>query len=341
MASDAPKFEKAHDLLGLLGAFAHQNGIALNAEDLVPRFLADAGTQLDAALSDRALLHGTRTEHQFEALILTLGRYRLLKSEDQGRIHSTVDCRVPDFRVVLDDGKQWLVEVKNVRREEAGAQVTRLSPAYLASLQSYCDLVGAPLRIAHYWSRWKFWTLVDPERFRTATGGARIEMMAAFQASELSRLGDVIFCTEPPIRLFVETDPAPSNQASTSTGEARTRGVRLFVGGHEITEARSYQLAWILMLYGEWTAEGPRPVMVDGRLAGIEFVIAPEQSGDEDASLLMGAAIGQASRIFARYFAEDTTAENTLVQLRGLPKPEWFEPIAEWNFKDAQLPLWV
>lgn len=342
MVSPAPKLEKPHDLLALLGAFARQNGIALNAEDLIPQFLADASDKLGVALANPALLHGTRTEHQFEALILTLGRYRLLKSEDHGRVHSTVACRAPDFRIVLDDGEQWVVEVKNVRQDDAGTQVAQLSPAYLATLQSYCDLVGVPLRIAHYWSRWKLWTLVDPQKFRTQSGGARIEMMAALRASELSRLGDVIFCTEPPIRLLVETEPAPVNEAPASTVvETRTRGVRLFVGGREITEPRSFQLTWILMLYGEWAAEGPRPVMADGRLTGIEFIVAPIQTDDVDEPTLVGTPIGQASRIFTRYFAEDTTAENTLVQLRGQPKPEWFEPMADWNFKEAQLPLWV
>lgn len=333
---------KPHDLLALLGAFARDHGIALTAEDLVPRFLADAGLQLGTALSDPTLIHGARTEQHFEALVLTLGRYRLLKAEDQGRLHSNIAGRAPDYRIVLDDGEQWLVEVKNVREDDPARQVAQLSATYLASLNAYCDLVGVPLRIAHYWSLWKIWTLVDPRKFLTASGGARIEMMAAFTANELSRLGDVLFHTEPPIRLLVETDPAPlAETLRESTVATRRTGIRLFVGGKEITEPRSQQLAWILMLYGEWVADGPHVVTEDGCLTGIEFIVAPEDVYEAGEQALMGRAIGQASRVFARYFAEDTTAEDAVIQLRGRAKPEWFEPIASWDFKTAQLPLWI
>ncbi len=337
-ADKGSNLSKPHDLLALLGGFAREHGVPLTAEDIVPRFLADAGLRLGSALSDSALIHGTRTEQQFEALVLSLGRYRLLKAEDLGRLHSNIACRAPDYRIVLEDGEQWLVEVKNVRGDDPARQVARLSAAYLASLNAYCDLVRVPLRIAHYWSRWKIWTLVDPRQFLTASGGARIDMMAAFAANELSRLGDVIFCTEPPIRLLVE---ANSESPRERTAATRPTGIRLFVGGKEITELRSQQLAWILMLYGEWAADGPHAVTEDGHLTGIEFIVAPEEVPEEDEPALMGRAIGQASRVFARYFAEDTTAGDAVIQLRGQAKPEWFEPIANWDFKTAQLPLWI
>ena len=50
----------------------------------------------------------------FEALVVSLGRYRLLKPEDSGRIFPQRGFRAPDFRVVLEDGSNWLIEVKNV-----------------------------------------------------------------------------------------------------------------------------------------------------------------------------------------------------------------------------------
>ncbi|HBM12933.1 MAG TPA: hypothetical protein DD390_09570, partial [Rhodospirillaceae bacterium] len=106
---------KAFDLLASVAAFARKHAIPLNDPLLVERFIADAAPKLKEALADRTLIYGSRTERLFEATVLSLGRFRLLKIEDVGRVHAAETCRAPDFRVVLDDGEQWLVEVKNVR----------------------------------------------------------------------------------------------------------------------------------------------------------------------------------------------------------------------------------
>jgi hypothetical protein len=60
------------------------------------------------------LLHGQRAEAMFEAMLASLGDFRLAKPEDNGRIVSNEPFRVPDFRIVLTSGEQWLVEVKNI-----------------------------------------------------------------------------------------------------------------------------------------------------------------------------------------------------------------------------------
>lgn len=134
-------------------------------------------------------------------MVLSLGHFTLIKTEDVGRVHAAKTYRAPDFRVVLDDGDQWLIEVKNVRCEDPMNQRTTMSARYLASLQSYANAVGVPLRLAFYWSRWNMWTVVSPDRFRTVKGGVRITMQHALMASELVRLGDVSISTTPPLRL--------------------------------------------------------------------------------------------------------------------------------------------
>lgn len=51
----------------------------------------------------------------------------------------------PDYSVILDDGDQWLVEVKNVREDDPTRQVAHLSATCLASLNAHCDLMRAPV----------------------------------------------------------------------------------------------------------------------------------------------------------------------------------------------------
>jgi hypothetical protein len=76
--------------------------------------------------------------------------------------------------------------------------------------------------------------------------------------------------------------------------------------------------------------------MRDDGIAGVEFVAAPEEPSDQGFD-----GIGWASRIFTRYFATRTVDADQVIQLNGAPVPEWFAPLAAWDFKRSQLPLWL
>lgn len=339
--SDGPEPEgrktKAFDLLASVAAFAREKGIALNDPSLVARFIADAEPRLKAALSDPTLIHGSRTERLFEATVLSLGKFRLLKTEDVGRVHAADTCRAPDFRVVLDDGEQWLIEVKNVRCKDPFKQETRMSAAYLASLQSYADMVGAPLKLAIFWSLWNIWTVVSPDRFRRPRGGLHITMQEALVANESGRLGEVTIMTRPPLRLVLGAavdmprSLSPEGMAQFIIGSAK-----LFSGDVELIDVRDRKLAGVLFFYGEWPASGPFGVMDDGEFAGVEFVAKPEEPSDQGFD-----GIGWASRIFSRFYAMQTIEGDQVIQLHGETAPEWFAPLSNWDFKNSKLPLWL
>ncbi|MCG3056968.1 hypothetical protein KZ287_32905, partial [Escherichia coli] len=77
---EPPKRQKAFDLLASVAVFARKNGIKLNDPTLVDRFMADAAPRLREALADPALIHGSRVERLFEATVLSLGQFKLLKT---------------------------------------------------------------------------------------------------------------------------------------------------------------------------------------------------------------------------------------------------------------------
>lgn len=330
-----PPKRKAFDLLASVAAFAREHAIALNDPSLVERFMADATPKLKEALADPALIHGSRTERLFEATVLSLGRFRLLKAEDAGRVHAAGTSRAPDFRVVLDDGEQWLVEVKNVRSKEPFKQETRMSAAYLASLQAYADMVGTPLKLAIFWSLWNIWTVISPDRFRTQKGGLGVAMKDAVLANESGRLGEVIIMTKPPLRLVLgaSTDLprslSPDGLANFIIGSAK-----IFSGHVELTDPKDRKLAEVLLFYGEWSTDGPLAVTDGGEFAGVEFVATPEEPSDQGWD-----GIGWASRIFSRYYAAQTIDGDQVIQLHGEAAPEWFAPLSDWDFKNSKLPL--
>jgi hypothetical protein len=328
---------KAFELLAAAAAFARKHRIPINDPMLVEQFVADAKPRLKAALDDTALIHGKRTENLFEAMVLSLGRFTLFKTEDIGRVHAANTYRAPDFRVVLDNGDQWLIEVKNVRCEDPMKQRATMSASYLASIQSYADAVRVPLRLAFYWSRWSMWTLVRPDAFRTTSGGLRINMQQAVMASELGRLGDMSISTTPPLRLVLgAASGKPRKLDSDGLAKFTIDSVRIYSGDVELTEPKDRQLAQTMFFYGEWPSNGPFAVMDGDEITGVEFIAAPEEPSDQGFD-----GVGLASRIFSRYFAEQTVKGDQVVQLSGEPAPEWFTPLANWDFKGSRLPLWL
>lgn len=326
---------KAFDLLASVAAFAREHSIALNDPLLVERFIIDATPKLKEALADPTLIHGSRTERLFEATVLSLGRFRLLKTEDVGRVHAADTSRAPDFRIVLDDGEQWLVEVKNVRCKEPFKQETRMSAAYLASLQTYADMVGTPLKLAIFWSLWNIWTVISPDRFRTARGGLRVAMKDAVLANEFGRLGEVIIMTKPPLRVVLgAASDMPRSLSSEGLANFIIGSAKLYSGAVELTDPRDRKLAEVLLFYGEWSADGPFAVTDDGALIGVEFVANPEEPSDQGWD-----GIGWASRIFSSYYAAQTIDGDQVIQLHGEAAPDWFAPLSDWDFKNSKVPL--
>jgi len=258
--SNGARMSKDFDLLASIASFAHDRGIGLNDPKLIATYTAETTPKLEAALADQALIQGSRTEKLFEAMVLSLGKFRLLKTEDTGRVHSAEKLRAPDFRVVLDDGEQWLIEVKNVRCKDPAKQRTTLTVNYLNTLRAYSDMVGLPLRLAIYWSTWKLWTLIDPATFARSDGGLKIEMTDAITANHMGRLGDVSIHTTSPLRFTVPKRP----DGKVDTPEAGIMGLlagsRVFSGHVELVEPRERHLARILFAHGEWPLHGPNDV---------------------------------------------------------------------------------
>lgn len=332
---EPPKRPKAFDLLGSVAVFARSNGIALNDPTLVDRFLADAGPRLREALADPTLIHGSRVERLFEATVLSLGGFKLLKTEDVGRVHAAETLRAPDFRIVLDDGEQWLVEVKNVRSKEPSKQELRMSQKYLSSLQSYADAVGTPLKVAVYWSLWRVWSVISPERFRTRSGALRVSMQEAVVASEFARLGEVMIMTKPPLRLVLgaSTD-MPRSISDEGLANFIIASAKIFSRDVELTDPKDRKLAQVFLLHGEWVVEGPFALMDRGQVAGVEFVANPVEPTNQGWE-----GVGMGSRIFSSFYADQTVDGDQVIQLDGEPAPDWFVPLKSWDFKNSKLPL--
>jgi hypothetical protein len=217
------------------------------------------------------------------------------------------------------------VEVKNVHRIEPFDQVHEMDPAYVTSLRDYCSAVGAPLLVAHFWSLWGLWTLVDVERFMTPDGGFKVTMMDAFPFSRMGELGDVTIALPGPLQLLARIPP------QGASGQAQTA---LYAAGKLLTDSRDRSLALLLLQYGDWPVTGPieKDLPDGGRL--VSFEAAPPEPSEDGFD-----GIGPASRIFSRVYRAETSADEAVTQLNSEPRPDLFKPLAQWNFAESKLEL--
>src|SRR4029077_10708876 len=102
------------ELVQLLGSHLESVGGSVEEPAIAETFLASLTEPLASALEDDALLRGIGTEELFFAMVAELGAVRLIKQEDSGRLWSRqAGVRIPDYRIVLPDESQFLVEVKH------------------------------------------------------------------------------------------------------------------------------------------------------------------------------------------------------------------------------------
>lgn len=326
------------DLLTLFGQFGREQRLSLRDPETQRQFLDAVKSDMNNALANEALLHGQRTQNMFEALAVSLGEYRLLKLEDTGRIHPDGIYTAPDFRIVLNDGRQWLIEVKNVYDRNPTRQRLQLRKADVDKLVAYSQAVGCQLKLALYWARWRIWTLVDVADLDPVGTKLTINMLDAAVVSELAEIGDRTVGTKPPLSIRFMADLA-KKRSITEDGEVEFTigGSKLLCANKEITDPAEREIAWMFIQYGEWQGNEPVAITSNNELEAIEFNWSPRERSNEGQAFEI---IGRLSTMFASYYAERTFDPNGLVQTEADMVPNWFRSLIDPAHKNDALPLW-
>ena len=235
---------KPFDLLAKFGKFGLERKLALTEAETRAAFGLYVAEAVDHALADPALLNGQRAEAMFEAMLTSLGDFRLVKPEDDGRIASNEPLRVPDVRIVLTSGVQRLVEVENIYIADPSRQRRKvMTREYRQQLKAYSSETAADLKLAIFWARWSIWTLVARERLADASGDVVVDMAAA-QANELDAIGDRAIGTRPPLRLWMSMDPDRTRSIGEDSQVMVVIGrVAIYCGQDEITDPTEQQIA--------------------------------------------------------------------------------------------------
>ena len=332
--------EKPFDLLAELGRYGSEKKIPLTHPQIMPQFLTFVKDALEKALKNPSLLYGTVTESMFEAMVISLGELSLLKAEDSGRAHPEGCFKIPDFRIVLRNGEQWLVEVKNIHTQSTDPSKRErliIKQGYRDKLEKYASATGGQLKLAVFWAKWRLWTLVSPEKLVDADGKLILDMQTALEENELVRLGDRMIGTRPPLRICFMADPTkPTQIAADGTAHFTIAKVRTFSEDAELFDPIEKQIVWMFALYGQWQESGPHPLLEGEILKGIEFRWEPIELTNQGFEI-----VGTLSQLFTSYYAEQALNNGEVAQIRALPLPKWFDPLINANFERMGLPLWV
>lgn len=327
---------KPFDLLREFSRFGESRDINLNAEAIRTAFGMHVDQAIESALKDPTLLQGQRAEAMFEALVVSLGEVQLIKPEDTGHVITSEKMQPPDFRIVLKDGTNWLVEVKNVYERNAFRQRRSiLTRDYRESLDRYAAATGGTLKLAVFWARWSIWTLVDPEKF--APGGSKLtlDMLEAVKGNELASLGDQTLGMRAPLLLRLIMDPERTDPVGPDGSVRLTIGkVQMFSGGFELSNQSDQQIALAVMQFSDWKIGEPRAEIDGDRLIAIEFECAPCELSNQGYD-----TIGSLSRMFARYYANQTMKDGKVVRIAAPALTEWFCALRQED-GDGRMPIW-
>ncbi len=199
----------------------------------VESFLTKVRAPLSQALSTESTLYGWWAQALFGILVVALNGCELLFTVDSGEVFvDGADVKPADFLVVLRDGRRLLVDVKNIPPSKPTGPI-RMSTAEMRGLQRFADLVGAELFIAALFAAMGEWVLVPATAFDSdERGRPTVELLRAFQMSEMSSLGDLMLGVVPPLRLDLLPDESkPHKVACDGTAQFTIGAVEVHVGG--------------------------------------------------------------------------------------------------------------
>lgn len=326
------------DSLDLYAHVVGRGGGLISDPGRIDAALTTLRDNLIAVTGQESSLHGWRIQALFEAIVASLGRVRLLKTEDAGNVYiSGPGMKPPDFRVIFPSGEQVLIEVKSHFQKKPMADY-RMRRKDVLELVRYAETVGVTrVLLAVYWAKWNLWTLTDFEALQVYDDHrVCLPMLEAIEASEMGSLGDRTPATEWPLSLRFLSDPTKPRAVEGDKFPFTVGAVDVTVAGKRITNADEQNIALRLMLNSNW-AETTEVEIVDGEAIAVRFDFAPEAAPGNQ-PFAMHAPL---SSIFSTMFNRSTIDEDgEITELRLEVDPSALARLIPDGYKGEILRIW-
>ena len=323
--------------LALYDAIGRKHGFDLGDDTSSDKFLGRVGKLLRQNRSDPILVHGQRVQSMFGYVAASMGKCAVIKQEDSGELYAVdTGLRIPDYRIVLDSGDRFFVEVKNCNKARPSRRLP-FREDYLSGLEGYASAFASSVKIAVYWSRWHAWTLVSSDKLPMVDGKRGINFLEAFKINEMATLGDMSIATTPPLTIRIVTDPGkPRTIQEDGKAPITIGGVQVLCDGKKIEDDTERDIAYYLMQYGEWPDSEPEWIVHNGELLAFDFVANPEiRTPDQYFEI-----IGTLSGMISRRYNDLTTRQGNVERLAPAVEPGSLGVLIDEDYKGKFLPLW-
>lgn len=326
------------DSLDLYAQVVGRGGGLISDPGRIDAALTTVRDNLIAVTNQGSSLHGWRIQALFEAIVASLGRVRLLKTEDAGNVYiSGRTMKPPDFRVIFPSGEQVLIEVKSHFQKEPMADY-RMRRKDVLELERYAETVGVTrVLLAVYWAKWNLWTLTNFDALQDYDDGrVCLRMLEAIKASEMGSLGDRTPATEWPLSLRLLSDPTKPRAVEGEKFPFTVGAVEVNVAGKRITNADEQNIVWRLMMNSNW-AETTDVEIVDGEAIAVRIDFAPEAAPGTQ-PFAMHAPL---SSIFSKMFNRSTMDEDgEITELRLEVDPSALARLIPDDYEGEVLRIW-
>jgi hypothetical protein len=325
------------DLFGAFASHGQEEKLSLSDPKAAQGFVARVRASINESLQNNQFLHGMWTQSMFEAMVASLGNFQILKHEDAGEVYvADESLKVPDFRLILKDGQQLLIEVKNYFQGKQPKKPFDISAEYLEGLARYANLMNCSLKISVYWVVWNLWTLIDPARFQKKGGRMVLTMQDAMTGNEMAKLGDMSIGTKFPLAIKVIADKTkPRSVDAQGNVKFTIASVQMLCEHRQITEKQERAIALYLMFYGNWREEAPRLEIADNQPVAVEHRLVPEQDNKQGFEI-----IGSLSDLFSSFFRQATVEGARIGHLQIDLTPGSLGQLIPDDYKGKVLPLW-
>jgi Holliday junction resolvase len=300
-------------------------------------FIDTIRRSLERSKNNDTLIYGKRTELLFAYIVRVLGNVALLKQEDSGDFYYLdEEINAPDYRLILKDGSQLLVEVKNFHQKQPSEKFS-VKKDYYNKLARYAKLNNVELKLAIYFSRWNQWVMLSIDAFEEDDNLFTIDLPKALKMSEMSIIGDMIIGTSPDLEIHFLTNKEEANEIDHD-GQALfiNRDIKIYCAGNEITDSSEKGMAFHLIQFGDWIEKECEAIVRNNKLMGMRFSFTPEERSAENFSI-----IGSLSSIISKMNRKYTSNKDGKIIAVDIEAPSFvLNAFVNENYKGDHLPLW-
>lgn len=325
------------EVIDLFTALGREHGYKLSVEQDANDFIERIGKSLKMSQNNHNLLHGKRVESLFAHVAGALGNCRLIKQEDSGEAFTTEqDIQTPDYKLILKDGSQYFVEVKNCHFPNIKSPFP-FNKEYIKKLETYTELHGTQLLFAIYFSRQNKWFLLRKQSLIEQKKRYVTDFINAIAKNEMSLLGDRTIGTEPDLAIELLADRTKEAKFNED-GEANfiIGDVKIYSANREIKDDLEKSIAFYLMRFGNWNESDSEGIFDGDEFLGVKFTYSPHAPPEDQ----IFSIIGDLSSMISSSYREQTVYEKSVIALDTNLEPSVFAVNIPDKYKGNNLPLW-